>query len=134
MFYSSVVVDLMRPNNMVKVHAMRGDTGRGLDITIQSNGQLVTSSQAGTIHLCVLRPDGVVKSARGLFVANQNYCRVDLTEDMLGVSGECQCVLSITSSQKEITSPEFTMVVHKNFTNPEIPDEVVDIEDPLIGG
>ena len=133
MIYSSVVVDLVQPNNMTKVNAVKGDTGRGLYIYLKADGQQITGSQVSSPVLYVKRPDEAIYSSNGTFVANQNYFRVDLTEDMLGIDGECKAVVGAGTGSSIITSPEFTIVVHDNCTVIDLDPEVVDSEDPLLG-
>lgn len=152
MTYSSVAVDLVQPNNMTRVHAVQGDTGRGLLVFLTVNGQQVLGDQIDSAILCVQRPDGYVKRASGSFVSEQNCWQFDTTAEMLAREGSCHVAIKTITSGAVVTSPAFIMEVHKNANSglaspefilyirrpsDEIPlddEEGGDQDDPLLGG
>lgn len=121
--YTQITRELNTETPVPVMIGKQGDTGRGIILTLTSNGQVMVPAAGEVCRLYAKKPDDTVSYIMGTVSASQIL--FDLTAEMQAVPGVVEVEVQVGSAGELVSTPVFNMVVYP--TN--IDDAAVESQD-----
>ncbi|MCI8276300.1 MAG: BppU family phage baseplate upper protein, partial [Lachnospiraceae bacterium] len=97
-----IVIDLMNPDPLPIINAKQGDTGRGIRVTVTTDGQICQCASE-EVNIFIRKPDGKL-IYNGCDIQGGDVV-VMFTSQALAVHGQLQVELEILSGEKKVSTP-----------------------------